>query len=128
MFFKKGVLKIFCKFHRKALLLRSLFTEVVARRYSIKKVLLEILQNLQENTCARFSFFNKACNFIKKETLILVFSCKFCKISKNTFSYRTPPVVVSVRWNDHSLSYFSLMHRCENNGNLLFLTFSCAKF
>ena len=39
-------------------------------------------------------FFNKvaglACNFIKKVTLAQVFSCKFCKIAKNTFSYRTP--------------------------------------
>ena len=26
-----------------------------------------------------------ACNFIKKETLAQVFSCEFCKISKNTF-------------------------------------------
>ena len=26
-----------------------------------------------------------ACNFIKKETLAQVFSCKFCEISKNTF-------------------------------------------
>ena len=33
-----------------------------------------------------------ACNFIKKEALAQVFSCEFCKISKNTFSYRTPPV------------------------------------
>ena len=41
------------------------------------------------------TFFNKellkkrlwpqACNFIKKETLVQVFSCKFCEISKNTF-------------------------------------------
>ena len=31
-----------------------------------------------------------ACNFIKKETLAQVFSCQFCEISKNTFSYRTP--------------------------------------
>ena len=30
--------------------------------------------------------------FIKKETLAQVFSCEFCKISKHTFSYRTPPV------------------------------------
>ena len=35
-------------------------------------------------------FFNKvavevACNFTKKETLVQVFSCEFCKISKNTF-------------------------------------------
>ena len=28
----------------------------------------------------------EACNFIKKETLAQVFSCEFCKISKNTFS------------------------------------------
>ena len=27
----------------------------------------------------------KACDFIKKETLPQVFSCEFCKISKNTF-------------------------------------------
>ena len=26
-----------------------------------------------------------ACNFIKKEILAQVFSCKFCKISKSTF-------------------------------------------
>ena len=32
---------------------------------------LEISQNLQENTCARESF--------------LMFSCKFCEISKNKF-------------------------------------------
>ena len=30
-----------------------------------------------------------------KETLAQVFSCEFCKISKNTFSYRTPPVAAS---------------------------------
>ena len=27
-----------------------------------------------------------ACNFIKKETLALVFSCEFCEITKNTSS------------------------------------------
>ena len=27
----------------------------------------------------------KVCNFIKKETLIQVFSCGFCKIFNNTF-------------------------------------------
>ena len=32
---------------------------------------------------------------IKKETLQQVFSCEFCEISKNTFSYRTPPVAAS---------------------------------
>ena len=38
---------------------------------------------------------SEACNFIKKETLAPVFSCEFCKVSKNTFSYRTPPVAAS---------------------------------
>ena len=38
-------------------------------------------------------------NFIKKETLAQVFSCEFCEISKNTFSFRTPPVAASIDWN-----------------------------
>ena len=46
---------------------------------------LEISQNSQENTCARVSFLIKACNFIKKETLAQVLSCKFCEIFKKTF-------------------------------------------
>ena len=41
------------------------------------------------------NFRPQACNFIKKETLALVFSREFCEISKNTFSYRTPLVVDS---------------------------------
>ena len=38
---------------------------------------LNILQNSQENSCARVSF---ACNFNKKEALAQVASCEFCKI------------------------------------------------
>ena len=53
-----------------------------------KKVLLEILQKWQEKTFVRV-FFNKVlslrCNFTKKETLVQVFSCEFCAISKNNF-------------------------------------------
>ena len=66
--------------------------EAVARRCSVKKVFIEILQNSRENTCSRVFFFNKVaglrpCNFIiKKETLAQVFSSEFCEISKNTFS------------------------------------------
>ena len=58
---------------------------------------LEISQNSQENTCVRVSFLKKLQAFIKKETLAQVFSCEFCKISKNTFSHRTPPVAASGR-------------------------------
>ena len=48
------------------------------------------------------AFFNRvaglrpqACNSIKKDTLAQVFSCEFCEISKDTFSYRTLPVAAS---------------------------------
>ena len=37
----------------------------------------------------------EACNFIKKETLVQVFSCEFCEIYKNTLYYRTPLVAAS---------------------------------
>ena len=39
----------------------------------------------------------QACNFIKKENLAQVFSCEFCKISKNTFFHKTPLVAASAR-------------------------------
>ena len=39
-----------------------------------------------------------AWNFIKKETLPLVFSCEFYEISKNTCSNRKPPMAASERW------------------------------
>ena len=76
------------------------FTEAVARRRSLKKVLLEISQNSQEITCAR-DFFNKVTGLIKqaiikKESLVQVFSCEFCEISKSTFFYRTLLVAASV--------------------------------
>ena len=40
-------------------------------------------------------FFNKVVGLIEKETLAQVFFCEFCQISKNTFSYRTPPMAAS---------------------------------
>ena len=36
-------------------------------------------------------------NFIKKETLVQVFSCEICEIFKNTFLDRTRPVAASVK-------------------------------
>ena len=73
--------------------------KAVIQRCSVKNVFLNILQNSQENTCARVSFYWSCklggCNFIKKKSLAQVFSCEFCKISKNTFSYRTPLVAAS---------------------------------
>ena len=91
-----------------------MITEAVAQRCSVKKVFLEILLNSPENTCARVSFLIKLqaepCSFIKKETLAQVFSCEFCEISKNTFSYRTPPVAASViTWSRFARMKFQLV-------------------
>ena len=54
-------------------------------RCSVKKCVLRIctIHYSQENTCV---------GVFKKETLVQMFSCEFCKISKNAFSYRKPPV------------------------------------
>ena len=65
-------------------------TEPATHRCSVKKVLLEISKNSQENNCTRVSFLIKlqagACNFIKKETLAQKFSCEFCETFVNTSS------------------------------------------
>ena len=61
-------------------------SEAVAWKCSVKKVFLEILQNSQENTCARVSFLIK----------LQVSGCEFCEISKNTFFHRTPLIAASV--------------------------------
>ena len=57
------------------------------QRCSVKKV---VLRNFTKFTgkhlCQSLSFnCRPQANFIKKETLAQVFSCEFCKISKNTF-------------------------------------------
>ena len=58
-----------------------------------------------------FKGYRKACSFIKKETLAQVFSCEFCEISKNTFSYRTPLVAASVSIMLYS-TYVALFSCC----------------
>ena len=74
-------------------------SEAAIRGVLKRKLFLEISQNSQENTCARVSSLIKLqgsmCNFIKKETLAQVFSCKFCQIYKNRFLHRTPLVAAS---------------------------------
>ena len=90
-------------------------TEAVARRCSVKKKCLNILQNLQENTCARVSFLIKlpaqVYNFIKKETLAQVLSFQFCEISKNTFLKKhlwatASELLIAVRWKRKIFRYF----------------------
>ena len=72
---------------------RIITIEAVSQRCSVKKVFLEISQNSKENNCAR------------KITLSLLFSCRFCEITKNAFSYWTPPVAPSNYYR--YLSFFS---------------------
>ena len=74
MFYNKGVLKNFAKFIEK-----------------------HLCQSLYFNKVA--GFIEKSCNFIEIETLAQVFSYEFCKISKNTFSHRKPPVAASAQVN-----------------------------
>ena len=65
-----------------------------------KKGVLKNFAKLTEKHLCQSLFFNKvagpACNFIKKESPAQVFSYEFCKISKNTFFYRTPLVAAFV--------------------------------
>ena len=49
-------------------------------------MILEILQNSQENTCARELLIKlRSTTLFQKDSLALVFSCEFCEISKSTF-------------------------------------------
>ena len=67
---KKGVLGNFAIFTGKHLCQRLFFNKVAG---------------LRPATLLKKRLWPQACNFIKKETLVQVFSCEFCKISKKTF-------------------------------------------
>ena len=51
-----------------------------------KKCILRNLTKFQEKNCVRISFFQRreTCNFIKKDPLTQVLSCKFCETFKST--------------------------------------------
>ena len=85
-------------------------SEVVARICSVRKgVLRNFIKFTGKHMCDRVSFLIKlqpsVCNFIKRETLAQVFFCEFCKISKNAFSYITPPVAASEVYEKNSFTY-----------------------
>ena len=62
-----------------------------------KGVLRNFAKFIGKNLCQGL-FLNKvACNFIKKETLVRVFSCEFWEFSKNTFYRWTPLVAATVK-------------------------------
>ena len=77
---KKGVLKNFAKFTGKHLCQSLSFNKVAGLRSAT------LLKKRLWRRCFPVNFAKfLAFNFIKKETLSQVFSCEFCKISKNTF-------------------------------------------
>ena len=53
------------------------------------------LMKLFVNNSLQLKVVKVACNFIKKETLVQVFSREFCEISRSIFFYRTPLVAAS---------------------------------
>ena len=65
------------------------YLEPVAPKFSVKKMPLQISQNLQENNCTRASFLTKLqaefFHFIKQETLVQVFFCEFCETFMTTY-------------------------------------------
>ena len=78
-------------------MLDSLFDKVVKfiKKRPQHKCFLVNLGKFCKNAFFFADHLRTACSFIKKETLAQVFSCEFCEISKNTFSYRTPLVAAS---------------------------------
>ena len=71
---------------------------VVASKYSRSLLAKENLGKLIHKS--------SACNFIKKDTLVQVFSREVWEISKNTFSYRTSPVTAS----KYSMSLLAMLN------------------
>ena len=55
----------------------------------------------------------ETCNFIKKETLVEVFSYEFCEIFQHIFSYRTPTVATSVHCSTKNLVQIITSVRCD---------------
>ena len=79
--------------NRNGKLLRFLWSSHL--RSSVRKSILKISQNSQENTCVGVSFLiNLHASglqlYQKKETPTQVFSCEFSEIFKNPFFFRTP--------------------------------------
>ena len=90
------------KFHLKDIerISKKLLTYLTSSRPEVfykKGVLRKFAKFTGKHLCQKL-FFNKVAGLrpIKKETLAQVFSCEFCKISNNTFSYRISLVAASV--------------------------------
>ena len=90
---------------------------------SVKKGVLRNFGKFTGKHLCQSLFFNKVAGFIKKETLTQVFSCEFCKTSKNTFSYRTPLVAASNCYKNRTISgiFWQFPVNLRNSGPQVFL-------
>ena len=75
------------------------FAEAVVQKvFCIKDILGNFVKFTGKHLCQSL-FLNKVAGLMHvtlfKKKLAQMFSCGFCEISKNTFSYRTPPVATS---------------------------------
>ena len=73
--------------------------EAVAQRCPVKRVFLEIVQNSQENTCARVSFSIKLqtpATLLKRRLWHRCFPANFAKLLRTFFFHRSPTVAASV--------------------------------
>ena len=62
--------------------------------------------------------YSKSCQVSKMMTLAQVFYCEFCEISKNTFSYWTPPVAASndeALWEWHRTVYSGMIRHTQRH-------------
>ena len=98
----------FKKIGRKIIFLHT--AEAVAGRCSVRKVLLEIRQNSQENTCGRVSFSIKLQALLKKR--LRCFPVNFAKFP------RTPFLIEHLRWLLLTLEFFKIVFSSMGSPNL----------
>ena len=94
----------------KPLVLLKLYRSSHRRCFFKKGVLRNFAKFTGKHLCQSLFFIKKKINFIKKETLAQVLSCKFCKISKNTFSENTSRRLLLTVVRDISNAFYSAWH------------------
>ena len=82
-----------------------------------------VLRNFAKFTGKNLCQSLRPATLLKKEPLAQVFFCEFCEISKNTISYRTPPVAPSVFLNVSFVTSHTLHFTLFTSTSTLFFCF-----
>ena len=95
---------------------------------SLKKVFLKVLQYTQENTCAGISFkqsCRSAAHSIKKETLVQICLCEFCKVFKrHFFKYIPGQLLLEEHWISLKMTPIAIAVNVSNASYLRFILVS----